>query len=35
MIYVMREVNGVWTELALVDPHHYKEFVGCYSLLRV
>ena len=35
MICVLREVNGVWTELVLFEQDRYKEYTGCYSLLSV
>jgi hypothetical protein len=33
VICVEREVYGVVEWLPLVDQHHYKQWVGCFSLL--
>jgi hypothetical protein len=33
LIYVMRQVSGVWVPLRIERQRSYKEWVGCFSAI--
>jgi hypothetical protein len=33
LIYVLRQVNGVWVPLRLESQRSYREWLGCFSAL--
>jgi|688.fasta_scaffold428906_3 hypothetical protein len=33
MIYVMRQVHGVWVPLQIWNQLHYREWAGCFSAI--